>query len=409
MKKKKLTVDNQRNYNTDNNLLSQEKGFFADMKVKISTREKCSVCGSNFLLTYRGMSCPKHPKVTPNHYYLDWHYLGERYRLFGFDSFKSVAIKASSIEEDIVNCKFKSEHYKGRSRAINKRFSFSECWDRWINYREKETRKSNISPQYYEKLKLAGTKFKKYFGAEDIRLIKTHRVRDFYLDLPDSNNLKTQKNIMSMLHKFLKDMYEIDEIIDELPRFPKISPQKPSVKWIEEAIQIKVLQEIPEHYKSIFIIMFDTGCRPGEARALLWNDIDLNNESIIIRNSFSGNVHRKITKGKKERILPMTEEVKKILQNHPKTLRSNFVFHTKYGETIGINCLRKVWNKACKKAGVEGITLYQGTRHSFASQLVNAGHSLEIIGSWLGHADRQTTDKYAHINLSGMKKALKKK
>jgi integrase len=102
----------------------------------------------------------------------------------------------------------------------------------------------------------------------------------------------------------------------------------------------------------------------------------------------------------------MSNEVYELLSKHPKTLRSNFVFHTFYGKPYGLNRPRKIWKDACTAAGITGVTCYGGTRHSFASQLVNRGASLAIIGEWLGHADKTTTDKYAHVNLDGMRSIL---
>ena len=73
---------------------------------------------------------------------------------------------------------------------------------------------------YVKKLQAEKKRFVDFFGNEDIRLIKTFRINDFYDDLPETLSLKTQKNIMSCLRKFFTDCYD-SELIDELPRFPK--------------------------------------------------------------------------------------------------------------------------------------------------------------------------------------------
>jgi site-specific recombinase XerD len=68
--------------------------------------------------------------------------------------------------------------------------------------------------------------------------------------------------------------------------------------------------------------------------------------------------------------------------------------------------LGKIWRTACKEVGIEGVRPYDGTRHSFASQLVNRGKSLEIIGEILGHSDIRTTKKYAHVHMDAMREAM---
>jgi len=49
---------------------------------------------------------------------------------------------------------------------------------------------------------------------------------------------------------------------------------------------------------------------------------------------------------------------------------------------------------------------YGGTRHSFASQLVNKGKSLYVIGEILGHSDSKTTEKYSHVKIKAMREAM---
>ena len=37
-------------------------------------------------------------------------------------------------------------------------------------------------------------------------------------------------------------------------------------------------------------------------------------------------------------------------------------------------------------------------RHSFASNLVNAGQSIYVVGKLLGHSQVKTTQRYAHLS-----------
>lgn len=78
------------------------------------------------------------------------------------------------------------------------------------------------------------------------------------------------------------------------------------------------------------------------------------------------------------------------------------------GKLYNESSLGKIWREACKEIGIEGVRPYDGTRHSFASQLVNRGKSLEIIGEILGHSDIRTTKKYAHVHMDAMREAMEK-
>jgi site-specific recombinase XerD len=55
------------------------------------------------------------------------------------------------------------------------------------------------------------------------------------------------------------------------------------------------------------------------------------------------------------------------------------------------------------KAGVPGLTLYAGIRHSIASQAANRGVSLYIIQRFLGHNDMKTASRYAHLDTNPMR------
>lgn len=54
------------------------------------------------------------------------------------------------------------------------------------------------------------------------------------------------------------------------------------------------------------------------------------------------------------------------------------------------------WDKARKAAGLPDVRMHD-LRHSAASNLVNSGQSLYVVGSILGHAQTKTTARYAHL------------
>lgn len=75
--------------------------------------------------------------------------------------------------------------------------------------------------------------------------------------------------------------------------------------------------------------------------------------------------------------------------------RGEFVFpsDSKTGHVVEI---KKAWATLCKTARISGLRIHD-LRHSFASQLVSSGASLELIGSLLGHSNPVTTSRYSHL------------
>jgi len=54
------------------------------------------------------------------------------------------------------------------------------------------------------------------------------------------------------------------------------------------------------------------------------------------------------------------------------------------------------------------LTLYNATRHSFASNLVNQGVPLDRIQVEMGHSSEKMTRRYAHLNLDQRRADLQK-
>ena len=86
---------------------------------------------------------------------------------------------------------------------------------------------------------------------------------------------------------------------------------------------------------------------------------------------------------------------------------NGFVFVNKHGRHYS-DKISQTWKAACKKVGID-INLYNGSRHSFGSQRVNEGFTLEEIGSVMGHSDVRMTKKYAIILTENLKAVIEGK
>ena len=85
------------------------------------------------------------------------------------------------------------------------------------------------------------------------------------------------------------------------------------------------------------------------------------------------------------------------------------MFTTPRGKHYQRKLINRVWNKAVKEAGYAPIRLYNGTKHSFASQLRKAGADLSDIQELLGLADISTTYRYADIEQTRLTRVIELK
>ncbi|MBL4838248.1 MAG: tyrosine-type recombinase/integrase [Kordiimonadaceae bacterium] len=131
-----------------------------------------------------------------------------------------------------------------------------------------------------------------------------------------------------------------------------------------------------------FKLLILTGARLGEIQTLKWEYIK--EGCFMLPDSKTG--------AKKVYFGP---EVQQILDALPKKPANPYVIAgTLEGEYM--NDMQKPWRRIRKRAGLEDVRIHD-LRHTFASVMVGAGHSLPTIGKMLGHSQPQTTARYAHL------------
>ncbi len=70
--------------------------------------------------------------------------------------------------------------------------------------------------------------------------------------------------------------------------------------------------------------------------------------------------------------------------------------------------MRRTWRPACEKAGVPGVSLYEGTKHSTATHLKAAGMDDRVLALLMGHRDRRSVEKYAKLDSNVVRLAMER-
>jgi len=147
--------------------------------------------------------------------------------------------------------------------------------------------------------------------------------------------------------------------------------------------------------KAIMRLALYTGMRRGEMFKLKWNDIDFQRGFIAIRNP-KGGVSQKI---------PLNEQARHVLENHPKTEGKENVFLRPDGEPF--TDIRRRVNPIKEAAGIpDDFRALHGLRHSFASMLASSGQvDLYTIQKLLTHKSPVMTQRYAHLRDEALRNA----
>ena len=313
----------------------------------------------------------------------------------------------NQVHGEIENGTFDPDFYAKKKKSVH---SFEVYALQWLSNCERRMARGDLSPTYLKDLRRFVHKlFIPFFGSLNIMDIRGKHLKAFYLQLDLAP--KTVFNVLAALHKLFKDAQE-EEVIQNLPRFPmdfKASNlPDPDWKWASEEQQDEVLQHLEPNDAYFVYFMMTHGLRTGEARALHHHDIDLDNDTVTIRRSFSGTVLRPFTKTKTIRTIPLDPTWKDLYLSQPRSIHPEGFVFTRKGRPFSESWARKKWNEAREKAGLALITLYAGTRHSIASQAANRGASLYAISKFLGHSNTKQTERYSHLETRALRQVQRK-
>jgi site-specific recombinase XerD len=185
---------------------------------------------------------------------------------------------------------------------------------------------------------------------------------------------------------------------------PKVAKAFPV--FISES-ELKLIHDNTEKQflKDIFSVAFYTGMRLGELLNMKWSWINLEQNQITIQCS-----EYFTTKSKKERIVPISSNIKSILYNHfPKIFsikNDDYVFVRIPGIKLNENFVSKQFKNSLRKTKLDDRIHFHTLRHSFASLLAQKGVSLYIIKELLGHEDLATTQIYSHLQQQNLRDAV---
>ncbi|OGW55593.1 MAG: hypothetical protein A2Y81_11855, partial [Nitrospirae bacterium RBG_13_43_8] len=358
---------------------AEEWGF--SMK-GIRPEGRCPFCKGTFKAHSKlGYVCQMHQTV-PLRYSIDFYFKGERIRrcttLDGktLRTFADAHALIRQAQGEIEAKKFDPTKWKSKDRL---EFKFKHLIGKWYGEKEDLLKKKRLAPSYVTKLfSYIKHYYLDYFDEKDVREI--FNIRDFARELPGNLSLHYQSNIVKALENFFHWLRD-ERIIQELPVFPKMEIPEHLPKTIDRATREKLLDFIPGEHKAIFTFLFYQGCRPSEARALKWDSVE--EDVVTYKRTWSGEELRETTKENKVRQNLIFSEVLAALPRRSFSL--DFVFtHGKnvkrhYSKTF----LHDIFNRALQAFNEHHqtdlkINLYEATKHSFGTEQVNQGVSIEL-------------------------------
>lgn len=245
---------------------------------------------------------------------------------------------------------------------------------------------------------------------------------DKFLEFERVKSNSLIKKDYSMLRRIfdfaLDNMYITKNFFSGTNAIERTKSKKPDKKvqaltFNEQCLFEKYLSTHDIKFKNIFLLLLHTGVRVGEALALDINDVDFESKQIqiykILTKTRKGKVeiHYSNTSSTKDgtRIVEINEFFVKSLEDavdkakENKRNKSKLLFCNEDGSLISTSAINSAFKRICKKIDItkNDINTHM-LRHTFATRCIEAGISLPVLQTLMGHSRIQTTiDTYGDV------------
>jgi len=166
----------------------------------------------------------------------------------------------------------------------------------------------------------------------------------------------------------------------------------------KEEIKQILMSPVNIKHRALLSVIYSCGLRRSEVLNLKLTDIDSNRGLIIIRQS----------KGKKDRIVPLSIKIKILLDEYLVAYKPIcWLFEgqdkkSRYDES-SLGCVLRQALEKCKIT--KPVTLHW-LRHSYATHLLENGTDLRYIQEILGHSRSTTTEIYTHVSNKSIQQVI---
>lgn len=240
--------------------------------------------------------------------------------------------------------------------------------------------------------RLARNHLSKPFGDKIISSISSEAVEEWFQTLLESGSAPATCNRILAVFKTICSYAETRGYIEsgtspcadvrpfKVPYQRERYLSQPEARNLMEALE----KDSTLSAKAIQLLLL-TGARKNEILKARWENVNIEQRILTVPLSKSG----------KARHLVLSDMALAVIKKLPKLNGNPWLFP---GNIAGkpLVDLYDFWDKLRKELGLADVRIHD-LRHTFASFLVNSGHSLYEVQKMLGHGDPRTTMRYAHL------------
>ena len=244
---------------------------------------------------------------------------------------------------------------------------------------------------------------------ENLQKADKKMVRNFIIHL---NNQKLSKRSINRKISTLKSFYNFLLRISEIKTSPlegismlKFYAEK-QIPFSEEEMKhlLLILEEAQVELldKLIIEVLYQTGMRRAELCNLLLENVNFSRNEIVV-----------IGKGNKERIVPISPDLSKMLKiyhlEHRKPIAEaeKYFFVSSKGKKITEKFVYLMVTSYLSQVSLKEKKSPHILRHSFATHVLNGGAEISKVKKIMGHASLASTQVYTNANIEQLKKVFR--
>lgn len=310
----------------------------------------------------------------------------------GITEARANAIRADRIRGKALSNEHRREAEKAAKLAEAGKWTLTKLWDEY-----KAQKHSDLLSVKYE-----GYRFNKYlkpkYGDREPSELHQLDIDRLRVNLLKEKSPQTVKHILGLLKRLcnfgvIKRLCPGIGFKIDMPRVDNQTTEDLSPDQLKSLL--KAIDESTDIQAATFMKMaLFTGMRRGELMKLQWNDIDEDRGFIMIRNP----------KGGKTQKIPLNDQTREILKDHPR--KKNHVFVRENGLPF-TNIINKRVRAIKETAGLpDDFRPLHGLRHVYASMLASSGQvDMYTLQKLLTHKSPLMTQRYAHLRDESLRKA----
>lgn len=296
--------------------------------------------------------------------------------------------RAEALEEQLRREIWDNKHGMGPSKT----------WvEGVIEWTTRKTSKRSLKRDE-EILSMAG----EVFGNARLDEIDTRAIAEYGAQIAKNTSTSNANRHLAQLRAFFNAMARWKMMFCAPPSIELYPPTEKELVTLTPAQFERLKAELPPHVLRFASFAAETGIRRGNISWLRWDAPPpgrswpyIADDCVVIppRNA----------KGKKPLVLPLSIEAQRIV-NTPRS-DAGYVF-TDISGTRRVGDIRKAWDGACKRVGLEGLRIHD-LRHAWATWHIASGTPSRIVQELGGWSSEKMLKRYTHFDVAHLKAFVK--